>query len=145
MRSALILLAIAVLLPSCGLTTSRTSKRNAKPWDPKLAPVFDDGSDPCTPWMSSDEPWAIKERELLTTRAKQADIVAVGRVQDVEDTSFGGANRQTTLTFLADTMMRGKKSDLPGGKYRVLLSASKLESASDLKRIMGKKSLLFLR
>lgn len=141
----ILLLVAAAACAACGATMSRASKKHAKPWDPKLAPVFDDSSDPCTPWMTSDEPWAIKERELLTQRGMKADIIAVGQVQDVEDTRFGSTTRQTTLSFLVSRILRGKESDLPGGQTTVLLSASRLEDAGALKRIMGKASLLFLR
>ncbi len=112
-------------LLAAGCPASRFSKRFAQPWSPRLASLFDDSTDVCAPWVSSSEPWARREHELSARRCQEADLVALGHIEEVVDTLSGAAVKQVVLQFKVDRMLRGRVEDLPGGKRRVTLVVSR--------------------
>ncbi len=144
MLAALLTVAgLGLLLAGCPV--SSFNKRNARPWQPKLAIIFDDTTDVCAPWVDSTEPWARLERELTAKRCQETDLVAVGTIQEVVDTLSGAAIKQVVLQFQVNKMLRGNIADLPGGTSRVTLVVSRSEDARIPKRMLRRNAVLSIR
>ncbi len=134
---------LALLLTGCPV--SKFNKMNARPWQPKLAVLYDNATDVCSPWVASSEPWARREHELTARRCLETDLVAVGEIQEVVDTLSGAAVKQVVLQFHVKKMLRGNIEDLPDGKRRVTLVVSKSEDARIPKRMLRRTAVLSLR
>jgi hypothetical protein len=134
---------LALLLAGCPL--SKYSKKNARPWEPKLANLFDDATDVCAPWTTSIEPWARREHELMAKRCLETDLMAVGEIEEVVDTLSGAAVKLVVLQFYVKKMLRGIVADLPDGSRRITLVVSRSEDASIPKRMIRRTAVLSLR
>jgi len=140
------LVAMALLTAAaCGTRYTRASRLHAKPWTARLVPLFDDQNDICTPWVQSTEIWANNEQTLHTDRAQKADIVALGVVRDVVNTSSSASDAQVMFHFQVTELLRGTQPDLPDESPLVVLTVSKEQEKRITKRIIGKKAVLFLR
>jgi len=134
-----------LVLAACSPTVGVANARNAKPWNARLAPLFDDQNDTCLSWVHTQEIWAERERGLHTRRTKQADIIAVGSVRDELETESTVVDRQTTFQFQVTHLLRGTEQDLPDGSRLVQLPLSKDQEERLTKAIRTKRAVLFLR
>jgi hypothetical protein len=134
---------LALLLGACPV--SKFNKINARPWQPKLAVLFDNATDVCSPWVSSNEPWARREHELTARRCLETDLVAEGEIREVVDTLSGAAVKQVVLQFYVKKMVRGDLEDLPDGKRRITLVVSGSEDTRIPKRMLRRSAVLSLR
>jgi hypothetical protein len=144
-RSAALLWAAGLFLLLAGCPVSKFSKKNARPWEPKLGNLFDDATDVCAPWASSNEPWARREHELSARRALESDLVAQGQIEEVVDTLSGAAVKQVVLQFQVGKMLRGNEDDLPDGKRRITLIVSGAEDAQVSKKMIRRDAILWIR
>ncbi|MFH2009386.1 MAG: hypothetical protein ABI333_22535 [bacterium] len=138
-----------LLLPLLALAgcseLTRASKKFAKPWEPRLHSLFNDSTDVCSPWAPSQEPWAVREHELIARRSLEADIVALGEIREVVDTLSGAKIRQAVLQFEVSEMLRGTRPDLTDGATRITLVVSNSEDPNVAKRMIRRKAILYLR
>ncbi len=134
---------LALLLTGCPV--SKFNRKNARPWRPNLAVVFDDATDVCAPWVDSNEPWARREHELTAKRCLETDLVAVGEIREVIDTLSGAAVKQVVLQFHVKKMLRGNVEDLPDGNRRVTLVVSRSEDARIPKKMLRRSAVLSIR
>jgi hypothetical protein len=144
-RGAALLWAAGLILLLAGCPVSKYSKKNARPWEPKLGNFFDDATDVCAPWASSSEPWARREHELSARRAQESDLVAQGQIEEVVDTLSGAAVKQVVLQFQVGKMLRGDVDDLPDGRRRITLIVSGAEDAQVSKKMIRRNAILWLR
>ncbi len=134
---------LTLLLVGCPI--SKFSKKNARPWEPKLSGLFDDATDVCAPWTNSSEPWAHREHELTAQRCQESDLVAVGQIEEVVDTLSGAAVKQVVLQFRVKKMLRGELSDMPNGNDRITLVVSRSEEARHSKKMIRRSAVLSIR
>lgn len=130
---------------ACSTATTVASKKHAKPWESRLRALFDDQNDLCTPWLGSEEMWAVSERQQLTHRTFQADIITVGTVRALVRADAYGESKQAALQFDAEELLRGVQADLPEGNRRLLLPVSPEQQARVTNGIIGRQAVLFLR
>ena len=136
---------LVLIFSACSPGLTEAAKSHAKPFSSKLAPLFDDATDVCTPWSGSTEPWAAQERQITALRSQKSDIVAVGAVQEIVTSQVSGVRAQIALQFEVSTLLRGTKPDLPDGQTRVSLIVSAREDPRLARRLIRKKAILFLR
>lgn len=142
---AALLAIVGLALVLAGCPVSKFSKKNARPWEPKLVNLFDDATDVCAPWVASIEPWARREHELTAKRCQAADLVAVGEIKEVVDTLSGAAVKQVVLQFEVKKMLRGNVEDLPDVSRRITLVVSRSEDARIPKKMLRRTAVLSLR
>jgi hypothetical protein len=138
----------STLVASCPKKTSgvHTARQHAKPWKTAYHEVFDDELDHRTlATLDSDEPFALKAKELLHKRVGLADIVLVGEVLNVADMMRSDGEKRRGVLVEVKRILRGDKESLPQGDGGISLFLSEDHPRFRARKMVGRSVILFLR